>query len=220
MSSNESPSVQTPDVESLLKQMKLRRPSDQLDAAISNLVVTDEFNTRAVSSDGRFGWTAILATAAACMLVGVWLGSFFTPVSHVLSGSQLAAVDSGSPDARLLTPVSFSVQAFNLLHGHSQQEEFKDCDKCHRVAVEDAAFEKIFESWFYGNAHFFEAHPDGIGDCSKCHVHLAAKQDLPVEGAANGFAKLANCSNCHKVNADGFDGFKNDWISATSRSDG
>jgi len=219
MSPNESPGVQASNVESLLNQMTLREPSAQLDDAISKLVTTSKVNERSASGGGRFGWTAILATAAAAMLAGVWLGSFFAPTNEVHSGTTFAAVDSDTPDANLLTPVSFSVEAFNLLHGHSQKVEFKNCEHCHQAAVEDSALEEIFSAWFYGDVHFFEAHPDGLGDCSKCHVQTA-ELDEPAEGFGHGVGKLANCSDCHRVDADGFDGFKNDWISTTIRSDG
>ena len=212
MSLNESRSVQSSDVESLLKQMKLRGPSDQLDVVISNLVANDEFAERSVAGGIQFGWTAILATAAAAMLAGVLVGYSFAPISEKVSGSDVATVDLNSSDSDL-TSVAFNVKAFNLLHGHSQLAEFDNCNQCHRkVADEDATLKEVFQGWFYGDEHFFESHPDGLADCSKCHVAATVEKDE--------FAKLVNCSDCHAVDVDGFEGFKRDWHTAASSSEG
>ena len=124
MNPNESPEIQSPNcaaskVESLLKQMPLRGPSDQLDAFVANLPAPKELNERTVSGPARFGWMTVLATAVAAMLAGVWLGYCFLPASEM--NSSVGASELNSPDAAKLTPVSFNVQAFNLLHGHSQR---------------------------------------------------------------------------------------------------
>jgi len=215
-----SPDRSPPDVESLLKQMTLRRPSDQLDVAIANLVTSDDVNKHSVSRGAQFGWTALLATAAAAMLAGIWLGHILTPTWELLSDSN-AVADVNSPDAKALTTVSFNVQAFNLLHGHSQQAEFENCDQCHRQAVgKGGGLDGMFRDWFYGDAHFFEAHPKPLTDCSKCHVAAPARQDENAKDLHQEFAKLANCLECHAVNADGFEGFKKDWQSEVTSSEG
>jgi hypothetical protein len=213
MSLNESRGIQSSDVESLLKQMKLRGPSDQLDIAISNLVVPQELKELSAASGVRFGWTAILATAAAAMLAGIWMGYSVAPIKEETSGSDVVTVDSNSPDS-ILTPVAFNVKAFNLLHGHSQLEEFENCNQCHQLEIEeDATLSEFFQGWFYGDEHFFESHPNQlVVECSKCHVAATAEKEE--------FAKLMNCSDCHIVDAEGFDGFKRDWRTAAPISDG
>ncbi len=188
-----------------------------------NLVAINEENQRSDSCGVRFGWTAIFATVAAAMLVGVWLGCFLTQNSEILPGSNVASIDLNSSNTKLLTPVSFNVQAFNLLHGHSQRAEFRNCGQCHQqTAGKEAALSEIFQGWFYGDVHLFEAHPDGLAECSKCHVpttdeHRDFAKDKELH---RGFSKLVNCSDCHKVDADGFDGFKKDWHSAAISSEG
>lgn len=225
MSSNESYEVQSADptlpvVESLLQQMELRAPSDQLDVAIVGLGEADGSSKGSLSGDQRFGWPAILATAVAAMLAGVWLGSLFLPLSEGLSDSTLAVGEPIDSKAVRLTPVSFNVEAFNLLHGHSQSPEYENCGLCHKAAaVKAGAIGDVFEGWFYGDEHFFEVHRDGVDDCSKCHV--AAGEPGGIESDSwKGLAKLASCSNCHLVDADGFSGFKSDWRMAGSGSEG
>lgn len=244
-SGTQSPDGSAPDVESLLKQMNLRGPSDQLDVAIGSLTVANELDDRRLANGVRFGWTAILATAAAAMLAGVWLVYSLAPTGGKLPESNLIAGDSS--DTRQRTLVSFNERAFNLLHGHSQRAEFENCSQCHQPSVtKGSKLTKIFQGWFYGDEHFFEAHPHGLDDCSKCHVvatdewneygkglthsffakHVDCSSCHKVdadEGHELGkglphsfFAKHIDCSNCHKVDADGFDGFKKDWLSATS----
>ena len=228
MNPNESPEIQSPDrtaprVESLLKQMPLRGPSDQLDAFISNLPVPGELNERSVSAGTRFGWTAILVTATAAMLAGVWLGYCFMPGGKLLSNSNVAASDLNSPDASRLTPATFNVRAFNLLHGHSQRPEFGACGHCHQHSGERTPLKEIFRDWFYGDENFFEAHPDGLADCSKCHVMEHTGQQPIGKDSHQDFDKLAalvNCSQCHQNNAEGFGGFESDWRTEINSSEG
>ena len=68
--------------------------------------------------------------------------------------------------------------------------------------------------------HFFEAHPDGLDDCVKCHVMSTTRLDEFAKDSHQDFATLVNCSTCHKVDAEGFDGFKTDWHSAAGGSEG
>ncbi|QEG23962.1 hypothetical protein [Mariniblastus fucicola] len=227
MNRGESRGVQSPDqgaadVELLLQQMTLREPSSQLDTAIASLSSKDEVSLSSpVSNPARFGWAAILSTAAVAMLAGIWLGSSFVPVGETITGTSAAVIDSelssAGSSAGNLTPVAFNVQAFNLLHGHSQQEQFEDCSLCHRLpAVGDAALVGIFKDWFYGDEQFFEAHPGGLSDCAKCHL-LIEKGEFAKEEHLE-FSRLVNCSECHQVNADGFDGFKRDWHASMPNS--
>jgi len=220
MSPNESPGVQSPDVESLLKQMTLRKPSGQLDSAISDLVANDKVKVRSVPGGRRFGWKAILVTATVAVLAGIWLGSFFMFNCEEDGSAISAASDLNSPGTGLLTPVAFNVQAFNLLHGHSERAEFANCGRCHQLAGQDATLAEVFKGWFYGDAQFFEAHAGGIGDCSECHVAAVVEKSEFGKNNQPGFEKLANCSECHKVDADRFDGFKNDWRTALGISKG
>jgi hypothetical protein len=237
MSRNKSTRIQScdqssPDVEALLQRLKLRSPSNQLDEKIAKLVDSEGSNVFGVererqqflSRERQFGWTAIFATAAAAMFAGLLLGQFYSPADHNLNGSSLAVADSGPMKVSELTPVSFNVDAFNLLHGHSQQEEFGNCEQCHHQSdPEEDAFAMIFERWFYGDDDFFEAHLDGLDGCAKCHVFEKKQEDFGKE-TVHGFEKLdqlANCSDCHKVDAEGFGGFKKTWHSkAVSSSDG
>lgn len=236
MSPNEFPGVQSrdqelSDVETQLRTLKLRRPSDQLDASITSLFETANAgqlragsgNQQVFSRGHQFGWTAIFATAAAAMFAGLWLGHYYSPAGDKRHEFNLAVADSSSADATAiqLTPVSFNVDAFNLLHGHSQREEFENCDQCHQQQAEseDELFAEIFEDWFYGDEDFFEAHLGGLGGCAKCHVFEAENQRDIGKDAGHGFGKidkLANCSDCHKVDAEGFSGFKKDWHSSSS----
>ena len=221
MSSNESFEVRSSDcsssVESLLEQMTLRGPSDQLDAAIAGLEAGSS-NGVPVFGRGQFGWPALLVTAVAAMLVGVWLGSLILPLSENLSDSALAVDESVGSEAVRLTPVSFNVEAFNLLHGHSQSSEYENCGLCHRVtAVKSATLGDVFKGWSYGDEHFFDVHRDGVDDCSKCHVSDGSLGGIESDTWKR-LAKLASCSNCHQGGADGFGGFKSDWRDAGSSS--
>lgn len=225
MSQNESAGVQSSgrgssDVELLLEQMTLRGPSDQLDVAIANLVASDGASEPEHVGAARFGWTAILTTAMAALLAGVLLGYFAMPTWKLLSQSSVA-VGASSHDAGVLTPTSFNVHAFNLLHGHSLEAEFKNCDRCHQpVAAEGGGLSEVFQIWFYGDEHFFEVHSEGLSDCSKCHAWAPVEQDEISKDSPQKFARLMNCTACHNVDADGFGGFKKDWHSAASSSKG
>jgi hypothetical protein len=217
-------------IEALLKQMPLRCPSRQLDSTIADLLSANEANPVGTSSlnephcesTARFGWNAILATAIAALLAGLWLGCFFLPNWELMTKSSFAAGDGHShAEASLLPAGLFNVSALKLFHGHSQKTEFENCSLCHQQAAGDGnVLGEVFRGWFYGDKHLFEAHPFGLKDCSECHLNDIEEEDAIEKDWHQDLGKLANCSDCHKVDADGFQGFKKDWHTVLDSSEG
>lgn len=222
----ESQELAVADIESLLTQMRLRAPTENLDDSLSRLFATGESEILPASAREcidrssrirRYGWSTVLITSAASMLLGFWLGQVLLYGGGVQDQSGIADAGSAMDSGKKLTPVSFNRNAFELLHGHSQQDEFENCGQCHKSTTPDEIeLDNIFKRWFYGDADFFEVHPNGVNQCSDCHVDAKADGGGLGDDPHRGFGdlrNLANCMDCHRVDADGFDGFENDWRS-------
>lgn len=119
-------------VESLLRQMELTSPSIRLDQAIGELSRGDlnklPQRSSEVFSQRRFGWKALVSTAVAACVFGLFLGQFVS--IYPGQRSAVANADFSDPDldrSRNILPVRFSVDAFEMMHGHSRQAEFANC---------------------------------------------------------------------------------------------
>lgn len=188
-------------MEILLKQMTLQAPTNRLDQAIQELA--NESSQSMVSSSrlvgGRFGWRALIATALVASLGGMLLGHLFT----VNRGGQ-RTVDrdtsvprAAEPQAQKMTPVRFNSAAFDLLHGHSNNDQYANCGACH-VQGEEA-----FRGWYYGDLDLFSKHGSGVfGKCTGCHVPMSdlrgqiqqANRPSSRDDAVN---RENACSICH-----------------------
>ena len=139
-------------IESLLKQMSLRAPSQQLDEAVAALAG----RTRNVIPAGpagrvgrRFGWTQLISTALVASLGGLLLGQAISLNSVTGSAVEGVAGLVPQPPSAKMTPVNFNVSAFELLHGHSTDQSYANCGVCHVNENEEA-----FEGWYYGDETF------------------------------------------------------------------
>ena len=198
-------------VESLLRQMELTSPSIRLDQAIGELSRGDlnklPQRSSEVFSQRRFGWKALVSTAVAACVFGLFLGQFVS--IYPGQRSAVANADFSDPDldrSRNILPVRFSVDAFEMMHGHSRQAEFANCAACHIAGREQ---DEAFEGWYYGNEDFFESHDfKGVANCSACHVFLDADVHAPGQTAPMGFELPdlhgfspdfinGECSDCH-----------------------
>jgi len=202
-----------PAMESLLKQMKLTEPSMRLDQAIGELTQSDNTelpeNRLEVVSHGRFGWTALIATAVAASVFGLLLGQFVSvypaPQSAVAGVRSLPQIEN-SNRSRQIVPVKFNVDAFELMHGHSRRAEFANCGSCHQAGEEQ---DEVFEGWYYGDEEFFETHDfKGVANCSACHVFSDTEQhederngpidfELPELHEFSPDFINGECSGCH-----------------------
>ncbi|MFT5300876.1 MAG: hypothetical protein ACI87E_003593 [Mariniblastus sp.] len=202
------------EIENLISQMQLRQPSPELDAKINELdgSRTNALPRVASARSGYFGWGTLVVTAIAAAVGGLLVGANYSslmPERPAMTRAELN-VDSATnrahgitPEELTLTPVSFNTQAYELLHGHSINPAYADCDACH-LDVDS----EVFEGWFYGDEEFFAKshHQGAVGKCSTCHV--VAKADLaPNDGIgeagyhrdlANKNFPQANCSSCHR----------------------
>ena len=140
-----------------------------------------------------------VAIALAASLVGFLAGQFVDV--RALKSSGLENVATLTPDNNEnLTPVSFNLDAFNLLHGHSQEMEADSCNRCHVGAENDTP--KSFHGWYYGDKQFFEKH-EGESfkqKCSDCHrLNSQRQQPEKVKGSLPKFEhrKMSDCSACH-----------------------
>ena len=204
-------------VESLMKQMRLTEPSANLDQTIYDLVGKEVVDLPCHDSKtvrhGRFGWAALVATAVAATVCGLLLGQFVSiypstrsAIADVPDSVDSVPVFSDSDRSRQIMPVKFSIGAFEMMHGHSRQEEFANCTTCH---VPSAQSDEVFEGWYYGDEGFFETHDfKGVANCSACHVFSNSNQpetgqndlngsELPgLHGGSPEFLD-GECSNCH-----------------------
>ena len=179
----------SPDVESLLEQVVLRAPSERLDFAIADLANAKRVDPSVDSSTAQFGWRTLVCSVAVALLVGLSLGCLF--MNQSIAENSTVHLGDSSPVASSaeLTNVSFNVEAFELLHGHSRKAEYENCDQCHLEGVIEVAMPAAFADWFYGDRELFETHSGELADCSKCHVGFVPEKTE--------FAKLSNCSKCH-----------------------
>ena len=168
-------------VEAMLGQLPLQAPTIGLDYRIDEIldcanVTVDQESFESCDRVGfaeqvasqRFGWSYLIATAMAASLFGFLIGrtNLDSPVDSVVTAQQ---VNSQIPDkASNIKPVKFNVAAFEMLHGHSTQEEFKDCQSCHVAEKKDESAKDLF----YGDSFFILQHAAFEKDakCSKCHV--------------------------------------------------
>lgn len=202
-----------PNVESMLGKMRLVEPSQDLDQSVLNILSEEtgmESPLDIANGSARFGWAAIVATALAAGMMGILLGQsswlFSSPASAIANAPSMDTRVNSQPSTKI-TPVRFNADAFELLHGHSQQDEYSNCSLCHVAGQKKDAF----KSWFYGDDQFFKTHNfKGVANCSACHVVMKEgkkihDQFLPTPKAKNphalpGFSS-AECSACHVVSA-------------------
>jgi hypothetical protein len=197
-------------VEALLTQLPLRKPSPRLDESIESLAAESLTNSSGQHSaaNGKFGWAALASTALVACLGGVLIGSFYSNKrSQDLSAPQVATsalqvgqhdVGNSSAANSNITQVRFNVQAFELLHGHSTNPDFAHCDACH----DNGQQKEAFKGWYYGDDSFFKKHHAGqLGKCSSCHrlVNDANEGQVPKLKGPHDQAAFPNreCSNCH-----------------------
>ncbi len=166
----------TNNVESILNQMQLREPSSQMDDSIQRVLngastgFDQEFDeSRTEVPWRRFGWAALASTVLAAGIGGFLIGSAVSTTGTNDFSRPVAQQQLPGPteDARI-TPVRFNTQAYELMHGHSTNPEYANCDSCHVDGQDEA-----FEGWFYGDGQFFKTHKDAVKSmmCSSCHVN-------------------------------------------------
>ena len=213
-------------IESLLKQLSLKNPSHALDEKVEAIccsvnqgqrggrieaepnqpltLQTDPATTYSVATGQNRGWLPFAATALVASLAGFVIGQFITLDPNLGSrASSIAAVvtEAGNSSQVMqgnLTPVKFNVNAFRLLHGHSQQDEFASCKQCHTGDLEETS--EKFNGWFYGDKEFFQKHiHSDISKCSDCH-RIASDETPPPKFE---HFKDSNCSTCHALGKPG-----------------
>ena len=182
-------------VEAVLSRLPLCAPSQSLDDRVGEIFCASVLPTGpAAKADRRFGWPYLISIAIAASLIGFLLGRTNVQRSVDSMVAKNLAHDGASPNIQSnIKPVNFNVAAFEMLHGHSQQDGFQDCQTCH-VAGKDEAF----DGWFYGDSFFIGQHASFAKEkCSQCHLKA---DDLEVEDlfrGAHDFEGVAKCSQCH-----------------------
>lgn len=189
------------EVELLLGELELVPPSERLDTAIEAIAqVRSADAILQTEGSGRFGWPALIATALAACMLGVLVGQFVSPIE---ARTEIAKKANQIHESEL-TPVTFNVNAFNLMHGHSKNAEYADCDSCHQSQW------GVFEGWFYGDANFFEIHrfemekPLTLANCFACHL-IRVDDILPNNKVDVHQLGGGDCRDCHKAGASGFE---------------
>lgn len=200
-------------VEAMLGQLPLQVPAAGLDFRIdeildcANLVSHVNFDQEFFEpsdrvgfaegvADQRFGWSYLIATAMAASLFGFLIGrtNLDSPVDSAVASqhvnSQIA--DNASSNIK---PVKFNVAAFEMLHGHSTQGEFKDCQACHVAEKKDGSAKDLF----YGDSFFILQHSAFEKDakCSKCHVGTGKLEMEDIFYHDSKFNGVGKCSKCH-----------------------
>lgn len=186
-------------VESLLKQMSLKTPSEELDGRVENTVQ----NVRLAPSvqPSSVGWRIIYTVAAVCLLIGVAVGRLTSPgpmnefspqsadatrpVWTPVEGSMdtftsFAPSSMTNPTAM---PVSFNgpqVAVFcSSTPDDAHSPEVERCSKCHMKANE----EKRPTDFHGGVAHVHNVHRQL---CAKCHTGLDDWMPHQVDSAIFG----------------------------------
>jgi hypothetical protein len=202
------------DVETILSRMELRGPSDQLDSAIFGLMdsgdkVRHQAAVRSSTSFG-FGWPVLVATGVAATMGGVLVGSFYSssgknPVGLTANVAHVSNSAEPTVSGLKITPVKFNIDAYEILHGHSTNVAYQDCDACHVEGQDEA-----FEGWFYGDGEFFKSHADAVKSkkCSSCHVSVSSPKQDKADRLKNEAKRLglkhsdfpqSSCVSCHKA---------------------
>jgi len=184
-------------IESLLEQMPLNQPSGSLDQQIAQ-ICDDAQPSVQLSQPSSNRWLGLLSVVLVASLSGFLLGQFVQLKPNDAQGSPIANLGGSTPMiSATLTPVKFNVNAFRLLHRHSELPVYAQCKDCHS----DDGPPKAFEDWYYGDQDFFAAHQSGnMSNCSSCHTvdALMEKVDPALPTDFKHF-KEGNCSACHVV---------------------
>ena len=207
-----------PDIEKLLRQMSLNKPPSRLDQKVMQIAaeqsqVTDSKVTPAVG----FGWPILGATTVVATLFGLAMGIYMPRIVEQLP-ELTNAIRADDSDPRLIdSDLLRDVTAFQELHGHSGQEEFKTCSNCHLFDDKDR---QVIDKWAHDMVKAGKHHQLGM-NCSMCHAgdglpitdrpvvpHEIPESDLPILPHENpetehphGHAEwaFAKCSDCHLV---------------------
>lgn len=207
-------------VESLLKQMSLKAPSDELDGRIGN-VVQDVSLAPAVQPSSA-GWRLVYTVAAVCLLIGVAVGRLTSPLPRSYSVGfaeptrqvwapvdgtvDLSFAQSSMPEATAV-PVSFNgpqVAVFcSATPDDVQTPEVDRCSRCH-TGVKDKKSSTDFHD---GVTHLHQVHRQL---CARCHTGSEEWMPHEVDSAIFGVPhnphatsdgvqafEVQRCSKCH-----------------------
>jgi len=200
------------DVEAMLGRMRLRQPSQRVDQVIGQMADEARLGSARLESANdatqipvsRFGWAALVSTALVAALCGLIIGSAFSVGGTKNTTEPSAGLVAALPKVSEMTPVKFSLQAYEVLHGHSTNSDFANCSLCHVEGQDEA-----FEGWFYGDDDFFKSHNfqgqqhQGHAKCSSCHLNAKDAQHdhglQKIRGIEHADFPNVKCSACHKV---------------------